>query len=148
MQMPPALQQTAPMILFVLQLRRQHMTGLQIALVERKAFVQKMRCMGTVGLSQSFFIICFKQRLIIGMGTILMISSAVHEEICCADHNALLGDDDVDIMFSMVYMRDHRHDAGNSAFFGHRFGDENGQISITAKSPEPPIPFIILLPMM
>lgn len=52
-------------------------------------------------------------------------------------------DQNIHIMFGMVDMADHRHDAGDGAALGNRLGDEDGHIGVAGKIPEPPMPFIM-----
>src|SRR5450830_1439392 len=46
---------------------------------------------------------------------------------------ALLGDDDLDIVLGVVHVRDHGHDAGDGAVLGHRGRDEEGQVGVARK---------------
>ncbi|MNN50471.1 hypothetical protein D3C81_1650570 [compost metagenome] len=46
---------------------------------------------------------------------------------------ALLGDQDVDVVLGVVDMADHRHHAGNRAAFGYRLGDEHRQVGVTGE---------------
>lgn len=48
---------------------------------------------------------------------------------------AHFGDQNVDIMLSVVHMADHRHHAGNGAALGDRLGHEDGQVRIAREVP-------------
>lgn len=53
----------------------------------------------------------------------------------------------IDVVFCMIDMRHHWHDTGNHAIFGNGFGNENSSMGVMCESPEPPIPFIIWVPI-
>ena len=47
--------------------------------------------------------------------------------------NTLFGNDDVDIMLAVVYMRNHRDDSADFAFFGDRRASKDRDIGVARK---------------
>ena len=60
---------------------------------------------------------------------------------------ALLGHNDVYVVFGVVDVADHRDDRRDGATLGRRGRQEETADALRAKSPLPPMPFMIALPM-
>ena len=45
----------------------------------------------------------------------------------------MFGDDDLHVMFGMIHMRDHRHNAGNETVFCDRFRGKDAEARIACK---------------
>ncbi|MCY1428525.1 hypothetical protein D9M71_444120 [compost metagenome] len=81
---------------------------------------------------------CAGRREVVVQGLAVIRVYAVVDDDACAFpgcqaaqvRQADFGDEDVDIMFGMVNVADHRHHAGNRPALGDRLGDENRQVRI------------------
>ena len=96
-----------------------HIAGFHEALVPRQGFVQQMRCV------QAARFFCAVE-IVVQLVAVIGVRAVVDDEACALAGrfaaqvgHTLLGNDEHYIVFGVVVVRYHRHNAGNRAVFRH-----------------------------
>ena len=118
-------------------------------LLEIESFFKQMRSLAVAASFASSVEVIQQHRLIFRVSNLINDDRSFFFRSQATEvSNAAFGNDNVNVEGCMVDMAAERNNGADFAAFCQGVGEEYGEVTVTAKSPEPPTPFINLVPQI